>query len=122
MGYTAKDGEFVDVDQDVLLDATTRTATGQSTPIEVKKGTGCFELSVTAASGTTPSMTVTIQTSKDGSGSGLGSWRTVATFTAATAATAERVSATSLDRFIRAVATISGTTPSFTYSVKGDLK
>lgn len=123
MGYHANDGEFVDRDDAVTIqDQITRTATGNGAAVEAKKGTGCFELVVTAASGTTPTLDVVVQTSKDGSGSGLGAWRTVATFTQATAATSQRVSSTSLDRFVRAAATIGGTTPSFSYSVRGDLK
>ena len=122
MGYHARDGEFVDTDDGVAIDAATRTATGQGSAVEVKKASGCFELVVSAASGTTPTLDVVVQTSKDGTGSGLGAWRTVATFTQATAASSQRVSSTALDRFVRASATVGGTTPSFTYTVRGDLK
>lgn len=122
MGYHARDGEFVDSDDNITFDSATRTATGQSAAVEVKKGTGCFELVVSAASGTTPTLDVTIQTSKDGTGTGLGAWRTVATFTQATAATSQRVSSSALDRFVRVNAALGGTTPSFTYVVRGDLK
>lgn len=123
MGYHKRDGIYVDSDDNITIDAATRTATGQGAPVEMEKGTGCFDLVVSAASGTTPSMTVTIETSRDGTGVGLGAWRTVATFSAATAVGSQRVSSTgALDRFVRANATISGTTPSFTYVVRGDFK
>lgn len=122
MGYHKRDGIYVDSDDNLTIDAATRTATGQGAAVEVEKGSGCFELVVSAASGTSPTLDVVVQTSKDGTGSGLGAWRTVATFTQATAATSQRVSSTALDRFVRASATVGGTTPSFTYVVRGDLK
>lgn len=72
-----------------------------------------LQLAVTAASGTTPSLTVKVQDSIDGT-----NWNDIATFTAATGVTAEvkRVAAP-IGNTIRAVSTITGTTPSFTFSV-----
>ena len=123
MGYHKQNGEFANTDDLTLQDQVTRTATGNSGPVEVgERGVASFELVCTAASGTTPTMTVAIETSKDGSGTGLGAWRNVASFAQLTAAGSERKSFAGLDRFVRAVATIGGTTPSFTYSVKGELK
>lgn len=72
-------------------------------------------LNVTAASGTTPSLTVNVQTSGDNS-----TWATVASFTAATTTGVQRKVFNGLDRYVRATTTITGTTPSFTFGVVGD--
>jgi hypothetical protein len=75
-------------------------------------------LDVTAASGTTPSLTVNVQDSADGE-----TFATVASFTAKTAVGSERKVFSGLREFIRAQAAApSGTTPSFTWSVSGYLK
>lgn len=70
-------------------------------------------LHVIAASGTTPSMTVTIQSATL---VGFGSPTTRATFTAATGVTSQWFGSnvTTTDGFWRVVMTITGTTPSFT--------
>lgn len=69
-------------------------------------------LHVFSVSGTTPSCTVTVQSSSTQGGS----YTTRGTFTAATAATSELISATGswTDQWWRATFTISGTSPSFT--------
>ena len=72
-------------------------------------------LDVTAASGTTPSMTVTVETSGDGT-----TWASAGTFTAATGVTSQRKSFGGLDRYARVSWAITGTTPSFTFSVTGE--
>lgn len=121
--YKNSDGTWADLSDLVVQDNVTRTATGNSTPIEVgDRGVANLEVVVTAASGTTPTLDIAIQTSKDGSGTGLGAWRTIASFAQLTAAGSERKSFAGLDRFVRATSTIGGTTPSFTYSVKGEAK
>jgi hypothetical protein len=77
-------------------------------------------LNVTAVSGTTPSMTVKMQTSDDGGTT----WYDIpgGAFTAATAATTQLLSFTAFGDTVRCVSTISGTTPSFTYAVKAVCK
>lgn len=70
---------------------------------------------VTAASGTTPSLTVIVEHSPDNA-----TWATHTTFTAATAANTERKVLSGLDRYVRARWTVSGTTPSFTWSLQGE--
>lgn len=123
MGYTTASGQFADTLDVSALDPQTLTVTTNGPAIEVgDRGSANLELDVTAASGTTPTADVKIQTSKDGSGSGLGAWRDVASFAQATGVTSERKSFAGLDRFIRTVVTIGGTTPSFTLSVSGELK
>lgn len=70
---------------------------------------------VTAASGTTPSMTVVIETSPDNA-----TWSTLVTYTAATAPGTERKVMAALDRYVRARWTVTGTTPSFTWGLTGE--
>lgn len=119
MGYQMGNMQWART-QDVTLEqaGTVKTATYNGTALELgDKGTMCLTLDSTAVSGTTPSMTVAIETSADGT-----TWRAVASFTAQTATASERKSFTGLDRFVRAAVTISGTTPSFTFGLTGDAK
>lgn len=99
---------------------TTRTTTANG-PIFAMTGPTAsqrvwFGLHVTAASGTTPSMTVTIQSATL---VGFGSPTLRATFTAQTTPGWQFISVPGAvtDGFWRAVMTISGTTPSFTSTV-----
>lgn len=112
-------GRTMNMDDVVLLASaartTTTTGTGQATG---NKGTARLFLNVTAGSGTTPTLDVAIQTSYDGSTN----WVAIGTaFTQATGVTSQRKVYPGCDRYIRAVATIAGTTPSFTFSVDGEL-
>lgn len=71
------------------------------------------QLNVTAASGTTPSLTVLIEDTLDGT-----NWNTVGTFAAKTAAGREVISITAaFGERIRVSWAITGTTPSFTFDV-----
>lgn len=101
-----------------LQASTTQTASGNGSAYEMAdNGTLRLTLAITAASGTTPSMTVSVDTSTDGSTG----WTSVGTFAAQTTTTAGvRKMFTGLDRFARVSWTISGTTPSFTFSVVGE--
>lgn len=72
------------------------------------------QLNVTAASGTTPSLTVLVEDSVDGGTT----WNTVGTFAAKTAAGREVINITGLfGELLRVSWTITGTTPSFTFAV-----
>lgn len=73
-----------------------------------------IQLEITASSGTIPTLDLIIQDTVDGT-----NWFTIATFTqkVTTGVFAERVSTAFTDQ-IRASWTITGTTPSFTFSVK----
>ncbi len=99
---------------------TTRTASANGTILTMTGPTASQRmyagLHVTAASGTTPSLTVTIQSATV---IGFGSPTTRLTFTAATTTGWQFISIPGAvtDGFWRAVMTISGTTPSFTSSV-----
>jgi hypothetical protein len=100
----------------VPVPSTTQTATGSGTGFSMETAaTLRLTLNITAVSGTTPSMTVNVQTSEDGS-----TWTAVASFAAATAVSTQRKVFTGLDRYARVTWTISGTTPSFTFSVSGE--
>lgn len=97
------------------------TATGTTTAQEVDGGTIRLKLDVTAVSGTTPTMTVQLQTSSDNGNSD--SWRNLGSaFTQATGVTSQYVSIGGVDRFVRASYTIGGTTPSFTWSLIGETR
>lgn len=109
-------GEVLVIDDVTLHSSAARTATYTATGVAIgDKGTLRLLLDVTAASGTSPTIDVAVQTSYDNS-----TWRAVASFAQLTAAGSERKSFTGIDRYARIVATIGGTTPSFTFSVSGE--
>lgn len=73
-----------------------------------------FFINVSAVSGTTPTMTITIQDSADGV-----NWYNTAAVTAAITATGQyRIGLTDCGAYVRASAAIGGTTPSFTYDIQ----
>lgn len=91
------------------------TETSQTAAIDVS---GADELSVflsvTAASGTSPTLDVVIQDSPDGL-----LWYDKESFTQATAVTSEAKRLTNFGKFVRVKYTIGGTdTPTFTFEVK----
>lgn len=97
----------------------TKTATFNGDPVACPGGTLRLLLNVSAASGTTPTLDVKIQTRKDSADT----FRDLASspsFAQKTAAGSERKCFPGCDREVRVVATIGGTTPSFTYSVIGE--
>src|SRR5436305_3282050 len=103
----------------VLLPQTAQTASGtQSVPLDVSLMTEMTAfLIVNSASGTSPSLSVTLQDSPDGV-----HWSNVYSFPAVTAGnTVLRAGwqdfRYSLGRYLQAAWTITGTTPSFTFSV-----
>jgi hypothetical protein len=99
-----------------LLDLGALTATGNGSSVDNAAASSngfVANLHVTDVSGTTPSMTMLVQHSTNNS-----TWTTLATFTAATAATSQIVTGTgTVNRYIRASYTITGTTPSFTTQI-----
>lgn len=107
---------------DVILTpaGTVITASADSPSVNIgNKGTLRANVIVTAASGTTPSDTITIQTSHDNGV--VDPWRTVAAFSAVTAAAVgDFKSFAGCDRWIRAHHVVTGTTPSLTLSVVGE--
>lgn len=117
MPYGTKNGRYVHT-EDVGVASAVRTVTGQSAVTEVGgQHTVRALLDVTAASGTAPTLNVTLQTSNDGSTG----WRTVKAFAEKSAVSSERISASDLDRFVRWNWAIAGTGPSFTFSLTAEL-
>lgn len=105
---------------ELLPDGTVLTATGTGTAIVETINAGELRLvaDVSAASGTTPSLTINVQTSND---QGVDdAWHTVASFAAITATGKVRKAFTGIDRYCRVTWTITGTTPSFTLGVYGE--
>lgn len=100
---------------------TARTATGTSTGVDNDAGSTdglSAILHVAAVSGTTPTLTVTIEGSDDSTNGVDGNWATVATFAQATGKTSEYVAVTgAVEQWLRVKWTVAGTTPSFTFHV-----
>lgn len=100
----------------------TETATGQSGAIPIARGSSTpaaitLGFVVTAATGTTPSITFEVQWSFDG-GATFMSGPSADTLTAMTAAATKAQSFAPKGDAYRIKWTISGTTPSFTFSVR----
>lgn len=117
MSYVRSDGTFVYTEgfSPAAIPSAARTTSGNGVAYETgdRVEVRGLVLDVTAASGTSPSLTVNVQTSDDNT-----TWRTLQSFTAVTAAPAnQHLSVGGLDRFMRFSWTITGTTPSFTFSV-----
>lgn len=116
MGYNTANGRYADTVETTLHASAARTASGNGSSVELgDRGTLRLTLDVSAASGTLPSLQVDVQTSADGS-----TWRTIGGFTALATTGSQRASFPGCDRFVRAAYTLSGTTPSFTFSVSGE--
>lgn len=99
-----------------LATSAARTATGQGSAVSTGvEQAQVAKLDVTAASGTTPSLTVTIEESANGSTG----WAAHSSFTARTGTGSQVIELRKRSQpFLRAAWTISGTTPSFTFSVQ----
>jgi hypothetical protein len=98
-----------------LLGSAARTTTAAGTAVTGFAAARILvlQLEVTAASGTTPSLSVAVQDTVDGT-----NYNTIATFATASAVTREVIRLTSAftDK-LRVVYVIEGTTPSFTFNV-----
>jgi len=115
MGYHTASGRYADTLPAILANGTI-TATTTSPAIELgDRGTLRLTLLISAASGTTPTLDVAVQTSADGS-----TWSAVAAFAQQTAAGSVRKVFAGMDRYARIVETVGGTTPSFTRTVSGE--
>lgn len=93
----------------------TVTASGQSAALNASGQHLDIEIEVTAASGTTPSVTFSVQWSEDGTN--FAAPQTAQSFSAITAAGNAIAQFPALGPYWRLVWTVSGTTPSFTFSV-----
>lgn len=102
----------------ILQPLTPLTATGNGTGVDNLVATadgGSAHLHITTASGTSPTFDGKVQHSVDNS-----VWVDLVTFTQATAATSQRVEVapgTTVRRYLRAIRTIGGTSPSFTVAI-----
>lgn len=96
-----------------LASSAARTSNGTGSALQVEEFIeGRVFLDVTAVSGTTPSLTVRIEDSWDGS-----TWWNHTNFSAVSAATQKAVSLTTFGKYIRCKWNMTGTSPSFTFSV-----
>lgn len=101
-----------------LLAIAAQTTTGAGAAVDLGARDRLLRqtLAVSAASGTSPTLDVRLEASADG----LTGWRTFATFTRATVAAVEKITAISPERYVRVAWTIGGTdAPSFTFGVTG---
>lgn len=114
--YSDARGRFVRGEDVTLHASAPETATVQGPWFNTEEvNTLDLFLNVTAASGTTPSMTVSIETREGAADSPAA----VGSFAAKTGAASERKRFAGLGKECRYVATISGTTPSFTFALTG---
>lgn len=110
-------GQFYDADDVELLASAARTASTTSDVYEVgDKGTLRLLLALTAMTGTAPVLHVQVETRE---AYGSGTWRVVDAFGPLVATGSVYRSMSGLDRFVRAVVTIAGTTPVITFSLSG---
>lgn len=100
-----------------LLKAAVVTATGTGSVVldTINKSTLRLQAVAAAVAGTTPSITLKVQTSPDKT-----TWTDVASFTAITANGTSRKIFTGLDRYCRLAWTVTGTTPTGTLTVDGE--
>ena len=84
-------------------------------------GSAVLALDVTAASGTTPTLNVVVETASSNAGANTRAV-TGSPFAQKTTSGAERKSFSGFDSFYRVGWTVGGTTPSFTFSVSGESK
>lgn len=109
--------DAVAADRVTVQASAAKTATNSSAALVVGNYREAIAtLNVTAASGTTPTLDVKLQTSDDGGTT----WYDLpgGVFTQRTAAGAQALQITNFGDTLRAVSTIGGTTPSFTYAIK----
>lgn len=109
----------MDLTARTLVASAARTATGNSGSIAAQGGNENVSvlLACSAVSGTSPSLTLTVEWSHDGTNWAQGD--SADTFTAITATGNKVKSFTVKGAFMRLVWTVSGTTPSFTFGVTG---
>jgi hypothetical protein len=115
-------------DRTILTPTTVLTASGQSGPSTLSsngRSVQNVDVTVTAVSGTSPSLTVSVQRADVHTDYPPSNWTTVATSAAITAAgtttiTTPAVPSGDVSNFYRLAYAITGTTPSFTLSATTD--
>ena len=117
MGYSTKSGRWAATQSLVLAASAARTATGNGSAVEVgDKAVARLLLDVTARTGTTPTLDVTIQTSFDGT-----TWRTAGTFTQVTATGQQRLTREHRDQVMLAIQRITNQGKAQRLQVHADL-
>lgn len=115
MSYTTGNGRFANVIPITLVTGTI-AATASSTGVELGDRNHLrLDIVISAASGTTPTLDVAVQTSPDNA-----TWTTVASFAQQTTTATVHKLFGPIDRFVRVTETITGTTPSFTRTISGE--
>lgn len=114
--YSSTLGRFTKRESVSLKASAAETASTSGTGVEIDAGSLSLLLDVTAASGTSPTLDITIEGSPDNS-----TWFTLGTFTQKTAVSSERKAFPGA-AFVRSRSVVAGTTPSFTYSVTGTVR
>lgn len=106
------------IPQAALLEKVELAATNTGDVLDLIGPVGAMTatLTVTAASGTTPTADVIVEHSHDNS-----TWATLGSFTQVTGVTAETKTFGPIRRYIRGKATIGGTSPKFTFTLSADL-
>lgn len=115
MAYTTANGRYANTVA-VSFGAATLTATAASNVIELgDRNSLRLDLVITAASGTTPTLDIAVQSSPDGT-----TWTTVASFAQQTTTATVHKLFGPIDRFVRCNNVVAGTTPSFTFQITGE--
>jgi hypothetical protein len=96
--YLSGDHSFADEEAVSFAASAARTADGAGDALDTDRGVARLTLDVTATEGNAETLDVTVQTRKDTNDS----WRSVGTFTQATAVGSERKCFAGLDRLVRA--------------------
>ena len=117
--YVRQDGRAAEVYDAPLFGLVARTTTTVSDTYEAgDMDTFAMTLTVSAASGTSPTLDVILETSPDG----VTGWQRFGTFAQMTATGSIHDVFGPCDRYVRSTATIGGTNPSFTFSLLGEAK
>lgn len=116
MGYNTANGRYANT-LAVSFGSATLTATAASNVIELgDRNSLRLDLVISAASGTSPTLDIAVQTSPDGT-----TWTTVASFSQqTTTTTGVHKLFGPIDRFVRCNNVLGGTTPSFTFQITGE--
>lgn len=116
MPYTNSQNQYSRGLDETILASGALTVTGTSAAVETNAGTLRVQVQVSAVSGTSPNLTVTVQTSHDAAATDP--WRTAgAAFAALTGVSNSPYQCMVVDRFVRLSYAITGTTPSLTTAV-----
>jgi hypothetical protein len=114
-GFFREDGRYAPSYLAPLAPAATVTANGNGDTYEMGAATVLrLTRAVTASSGSTPTLDVVVETSRDNS-----TWRAVGQFPPMTTTGSDDITFAGLDRYARVRWAVGGTTPSFTFSVTG---